>query len=380
MSEKTKSYEEYMHRIKAEKIPCYEPTFGLQEIDFLKTVIQSSWLSESKYTREFENRLAKICQRKYALAFCNATSALITGMKSFDIGAGDEVIVPSFTHPADPNSIAAAGALPVFADVDEKTLCLSLKTIEEAKTERTKAILFVSLYGNVGPIDELTSYAEDNNLILINDCAAALCGTYKGHSIASYGHFSVLSFFADKTITTGEGGMLLTNNEKLIAECNIYKHDGRRERGHDIIERKGFNFRITELQAAVGVAQLNRVEEFVERKKEILKTFQELLEGVPEVTVFKFASQGDISPHRILVLVPYAKPLIDHLSSLEIGVRTMFMPMHSQSCYGIKEEFPVTEKLYMQGICLPSAPTLTQENIAFICDAIKDYYIHGAPV
>lgn len=374
---KISSYESYMSRVGSEKIPCYEPSVGKEELGLLSDVIRRNWLSEGTYTRQFESRLAGLCGRKHALAFSNATAAMIVGMKSLGIGPGDEVIVPSFTHPADPNSIAATGAAPVFADVDEKTLCLSVDAIAAVKTKRTKAILYVALYGNSGDIAAVSDYAKKNGLFLVNDCAAALRSSYRGKQVASFGDFAVLSFFADKTITTGEGGMFLTDDAGLLAECNIYKHDGRRERGVDLIERKGFNFRITELQAAVGVAQLGRLSHFVKRKKEILAEYGRQLQGIPEVKVFTFSPGCDAVPHRVLIFVPDAAALISHLTPLGIGVRTTFMPMHSQPCYGVRKEFPVTEKLYSTGVCLPSAPALTSEKIAFVCSAIKDFYRKG---
>lgn len=376
-SDKTAFYEAYMSRVGAEKIPVYEPTLGGQEIEFLTDVIRRNWLSEGKYVREFESRLSQLSQRRHALAFCNATAAFISGMKSLGIGPGDEVIVPSFAHSADPNSIANTGATPVFADVDEQTLCLSVETIDAVRTSRTRAILHINAYGNAADLDSIASYAKQHGLAFINDCAPALYGTYRNRSIASYGDFAVLSFFADKTITTGEGGMLLTDNPDLVSEANIYKHDGRRERGYDLIERIGFNFRLTELQAAVGVAQLNRLEFFVARKLEILGAYQGLLSGIPEVTVFRFNPEGRIVPHRVIIMVPEAKPLIDRLNTGGIGVRTLFMPMHSMPVYNSAQRFPATERLYARGVCLPSAPTLTHANIEYICDTIRDYYQRG---
>ena len=373
-SNKSASYEAYIARVANEKIPCYEPSLGDEEIALLTEVIQRNWLSENKYTREFEMKLAKICDRKYALALSNATAALITGMKCLGIGPGDEVIVPSFSHPADPNSISQTGATPVFADVDEETLCLSVKTIDAVKTDKTKGILLVDLYGNAPELDEIEKYARQYKLYLINDCAAALGSIYRNRSIGAYGDFSVLSFFADKTITTGEGGMLLTDNIDLINEANIYKHDGRKERGVDLIEKKGYNFRITELQTAVGVAQLNKLDFFIRRKKAILHTYEKLLSGIPGVSVFEFNKKGDIVPHRVLLFVAEALPLIDHLTGLGIGVRTTFMPMHSQPTYDVKKEFPITEKLHATGVCLPSAPTLSNQQISFVCESIRNFF------
>ena len=371
---KSEAYADYMARISNESIPAYEPEIGNEELVLLEDVIKSNWLSEGKYVRKFEEKLRIICGRNYALAFNNCTAALITGMKSMGIGAGDDVIVQSMVHSADPNSIAATGANPVFAEVDEKTLCLSTEIIDKAKTDKTKAVLYVSLYGNTSDLDSVSEYCNQNGLILINDCAPALFGMYKNRPIASYGDFSTLSFFADKTITTGEGGMLLTDDMDLISECNIYKHDGRRERGVDVIERKGFNYRLTELQAAVGVAQLGKSERFIQRKKENQQLYQSLLKEVNQVKVFDFNPKGDIIPHRNIIFVPNASELIAYLVANGVGARTLFMPMHSQPCYDYEKDFPVTEKLFKTGVCLPSAPSLKDDDIGYICQLIKKYY------
>ena len=371
---KNQSYQEYMDRIKGESIPAYEPDLGDEELVLLTDVIKRNWLSEGKYVREFEDSLARICERNHALSFSNCTSALITGMISLGIGPGDDVAVPSLVHSADPNSISATGANPVFAEVDPQTLCLSVETIQAAITKKTKAVLYVSLYGNASNLDEIEKYCSQNDLIFINDCAPALFGTYKGRPIASYGDFSALSFFADKTITTGEGGMLLSNNIDLINECNIYKHDGRKERGVDVIERKVFNYRITELQAAIGVAQIGKSKGFIERKKANHKTIKSRLAGIDAVSVFEFNPDGDIVPHRNIIMVPNARKLIDYLVENGVGARTLFMPMHSQPCYNEKNEFKITEDLYKTGVCLPSAPSLKQDDIKYICTLIENYY------
>ncbi|OGH88677.1 MAG: hypothetical protein A3J93_01105 [Candidatus Magasanikbacteria bacterium RIFOXYC2_FULL_42_28] len=373
-SEVISSYEAYTARVGKEIIPCYEPAIGQEELALITDVINRNWLSESKYTRQFEAELASACQRKHAVCFNNATAALISGMKALGIKTGDEVIVPSFAHSADPNSIVATDAIPVFADIEAATLCLSVETIKAVKTAKTKAILLISAYGNVGAIEQIANYAQANNLFLINDCAPALFGHYQNKPIASYGDFSVLSFFADKTITTGEGGMMLSDNLELINEANMYKHDGRKERGVDIIDRRGYNFRITELQSAVGVAQLKKAPFFIKRKKEILQAYRNKLKGVEKVRVFEFNPGGDIVPHRVVIFVPAANPLIDYLSAAGIGARTMFMPMHSQPAYRDLHTFPVTEEIYKTGICLPSAPSLTAEQLEFVCQTINNFY------
>tara|TARA_Y100000590_G_scaffold470433_1_gene664859 strand:+ start:343 stop:1479 length:1137 start_codon:yes stop_codon:yes gene_type:complete len=370
--QKNISYEDYIDRISGESIPAYEPDIGDEELELIKDVIRSNWLSEGKYVREFEKQLSTVCQRKYALAFNNCTAALITGMKSLGIGPGDDVIVQSLAHSADPNAISATGARPLFSDVNKDTLCLDIDSIERVVTKSTKAVLHIALYGNTSDLDELTEYCKENDLFLINDCAPALFGCFRGRSIASYGDFSALSFFADKTITTGEGGMLLTDNHEIISESNIYKHDGRRERGIDLIERKGFNYRITELQAAIGVAQMKKSDHFITQKKKNNKLYRNLLLN-PKVKVFDFFDNEENIPHRNIIFVPSAPNLIKHLVSKGIGARTLFMPMHSQPVYDTGQIFDTTEELYSTGICLPSAPTLKDSEIEYVCKIINKF-------
>ncbi len=367
------SYDSYIKRITDENIPCYEPSVGKEELANLKEVIESNWLSEGKFVREFEEKLRILSNRNFSLAFNNCTAALITGMKSMGIGPGDEVIVQSLVHSADPNAIAATGAEPVFSEVNEKTLCLDIDSIKQAMTPNTKAVLHVALYGNTSDLDELECFCKENNLIFINDCAPALLGSFKNRSIASYGDFSALSFFADKTITTGEGGMLLTDMPDLLKEANIYKHDGRKERGVDLIERKGFNYRLTEMQAAIGVAQLEKINFFIKRKKENFDLYKSLLTN-DNVKMFNFNNLEENIPHRNIIFVPNAKELLEFLSAKGIGARSLFMPMHSQPIFNSDKLFPVTERLFKTGVCLPSAPSLKNQDIEYVCDNINSFY------
>jgi len=368
-----KPYNDYIKRIKNETIPCYEPSIGNDEIRVLKKVINSGWLSENKYTRIFEKKVAQYSQRKFSLAFNNATAAMITGMKALNLGKNHEVIVPTFTHSADVNAISAIGANPVFADVDKNTLCLSLETIKKVLTKNTKAILFVALYGNSGEIKKINNFCKRKKIFLICDCAAALGSMFEKRQLSSYGIFSVLSFFCDKTITTGEGGMLLTDNKRFMEECNIYKNDGRKERGVDLIERKGFNFRITEMQSAIGTVQLKKLNKFILRKKNIYKIYSKNLNNITQAKIFRF-DISKIVPHRVIIFAEKAKLLLKFLVKSGIGVRTTFMPMHTQPCYKFKGNFPVSQQLYNTGICLPSAPSLKKKDINFITNKIKEFY------
>ncbi len=369
------NYSKYISRINKEKIPCYEPSVGSNEIKNLKEVINSGWLSEKKFTRKFENFISKYCNRKHSLAFSNATSAMIVGMKALGIKNGDEVIVPSFSHSADANSISATGAKPIFAEVSMKSMCLTLDQIKKKISKRTKAILYVAVYGNADEIDLIENYCKKKKLFLIVDAAAALGSKFKKKHISKYGIFSVHSFFSDKTITTGEGGMLLTDSNKLLKICNYYKHDGRKERGEDTIKISGYNFRFTELQAAVGLAQTKKLNSFISRKKEIYKKYEKKLEKVKQIKVFNYSKFCDPVPHRIVILTKTKSSLLrKFLNKAGIGVRSLFMPMHRQPIYNIKRKFKNSEILYSTGVCLPSAPSLKDKEINYVCNKIKKFF------
>ena len=375
MNIKIKSYNQYMQRIKKEKIPCYEPSVGSLEIKYLTKVIKSGWLSEKTFTRKFENFIAKFSGRKFSLSFTNATSALIVGMKALGIKKGDEVIVPSFTHSADPNSISATGATSVFAEVSLQTMCLNLDSIKKVKTKKTKAILYVAVYGNCDELDKIEKYAKKNKIFLIIDAAAALGSIYKKKHISSYGIFSVHSFFADKTITTGEGGMLLTDSNKILSICNLYKHDGRRERGVDKIEKAGLNCRFTELQAAVGLAQTKKLNFYIKKKKKIYELYANEIKKFKSLKIFNYHPLCNPVPHRIIVFEKNnSKNLLKYLNNNGIGVRTLFSPMHKQPAYNIKKSFSISDKLFKTGICLPSSPRVTKRQILYICKKIKKFY------
>ena len=375
IDEAKQAYQSYVNRISRERIPQYESSFSGKEKEYLTEVIDGNWVSEGKYVREFESQLARIAGKDYAVAFCNATAALITGMKGLGIGQGDDVIVPSLSHSADPNSIVQVGANPIFADINRRTLCLSVDNISSALTDKTKAVLYVNAYGNTDEIDKVEEFLNLRNIYLINDSAPALNCQFEGRPISSFGAFSILSFYADKTISTGEGGALLTDDQVLVKESNMYKHDGRKERGYDIIDRIGFNFRMTEMQAAVGVAQIERLQEICQQKLAVYHQYQKGFNEFRHADLLEYHKQCQIVPHRVVIFVENGERLVEYLVSKGIGARRLFMPMHSQSVYGLSDEkFPNTILAYKEGVCLPSAPTLTTKQISHVISTVRSYY------
>lgn len=377
IDKKNIDYDNYIKRISNESIPAYEPIFESNEIELLEDVIDGGWVSEGKYCRMFEDYFKDKFNIKYSLVMQSATAALICGMRSLGIGSGDDVIVPSLGHSADANAVFNVGANAIFADVNSNSLCLSVETIKKALTPKTKAVIFICAYGNYGELPQVTEFCKKNNLYLINDSAPALVSKVDNNYCATYGDFSVLSFFADKTITTGEGGMLLTNNLEILKKVNILKHDGRPERGHDVIEDTGYNFRFTELQAALGVAQLNKLKKFSDKKLKNYLYLKNKLSLIDNISLFEF--DFGVVPHRYIIFCNSAQKVIKALAKKGVGARSVFMPLHSQLVYRQKygcsindNHYEVTNDLYQRGICLPSAPSLSQSDIDYICHSLSE--------
>jgi dTDP-4-amino-4,6-dideoxygalactose transaminase len=327
-----KSYNNYIKRIKNETLPCYEPSIGNEEIAVLKKVINSGWLSENKYTRIFEKKIAKYSQRKFSLAFNNATAAMITGMKALNLGKNNEVIVPTFTHSADVNAISAIGANPVFADVDKNTLCLSLATIKKVLTKKTKAILFVALYGNSGEIKKINNFCKKKKIFLICDCAAALGSMFEKRQLSSYGIFSVLSFFCDKTITTGEGGMCVFKKKRHFAQAKAWHDHGHENnpkfpRWEDTRKSSGFNFRITELQSAVGLAQLEKFNDIYKHHEKNKKKLFKVLKNFKNIKFRKIFKDTKPASEAIVFFVKNKKiASLFRLELLKVGISTKILP------------------------------------------------------
>ena len=374
MNDALERYNEYMKQVESEKIPQYEPFIDDLEKNYVNDVLERNWFSEGKYTRIFEEKLSNFCGAKYSIALANGTGALILGLKALGIGKDDEILVSSFTHPADVNCIKAVGAEPKFCDIDPLTYTISAESIKKNISNNTKAILVVHLFGFAAEMDSIIEVSKHNNIFIIEDCAQALGTYYKGKHVGTFGDFGMLSFFADKTITTGEGGMLITNHQELVEEVNIYKNDGRRERGIDVIERAGYNFRITELQTAIGVAQFEKLPNFIENKINNNNLYKDLLSENGKVFFPESEESTARVPHRVIIEVADPEGLKEFLAEKGVGCRRFYIPMHRQPCIGSKGDFPHSEKAYSNGLCLPSFPMLKKSQIEYVCDNINNFY------
>lgn len=264
------------------KIPIYKPSITGNEKKYVNECLDSTWISsKGKFVNEFEARFCEYTNVKYATTVSNGTVALHLALLALGIGSGDEVIVPTLTYIASVNAIAYTGAIPVFADSREDTWQVDPEDVRRKITSKTRAIMAVHLYGHPCDMDKIMTIAKEHGLFVIEDCAEAFGTLYKGKHVGSFSDISTYSFFGNKTITTGEGGIVVTNDETLFDRAVHFKGQGlakHREYWHDVI---GYNYRMTNICAAIGLAQLEQAKEFIEKKRQIATWYKDNLKNLP---------------------------------------------------------------------------------------------------
>jgi perosamine synthetase len=353
------------------KIPQYEPCLDETEIAKLTECIRDNWITGGKKVKEFEHRIADLCRVKHAVACCNGTMGLFMGLKALDIGQGDEVIVPDFTFIASANAVVLAGAKPVFVDINYHTCQINPNRIENAITVNTKAIMPVHLYGQAANMSEIVKIAREYKISIIEDAAQGIGVTWCGQPVGGIGDVGMMSFYGDKSITSGEGGMVLTNNKEIYEKCLKLENQGNLSKGNYIAETIGYNFRMTDLQAAVGLAQLDKLGEIINRKR-ANELYYRLLLG-KSVDFMLLDSQCFNVPFRVIIFTDNPEKMQIYLAQNEIETRRVFYPLHLQPCYNTGGNYPNSVKAYETGLALPSSVKLTKENIEFTCDKIKEY-------
>ncbi|MBU0765919.1 MAG: DegT/DnrJ/EryC1/StrS family aminotransferase [Bacteroidetes bacterium] len=341
-------------------------------------MIDKRWLTEGPFSREFLKLLQDFTGAKYAVLANNGTLALYLALKALDIKSGDEVIVPDFTFNASGSSVAFAGGRPVFVDVDRNNLNIDATKIEEAITEKTKAIMPVHVYGQSADMDPIVEIARKHNIRVIEDAAQGYGVFYKGWHTGTIGDVGTISFFADKTITTGEGAVVLTNNEEIYKNLRAIRNQGRESSGTFIHPELGMNFRMTDLQCAVGVAQIKKFKEIEVIKLKNYYLYKKLLAGMNELEFVEETTYSNYMPFRTAVKVMNLKGLCNYLKENGIQTRGFFYPLHRQPCFSYlgysKEAFPVSNMLNDTGLCLPVHCFLTEEDIKYVCKIIKKFY------
>jgi len=359
-------------------IPQIEPWIDSNELRHLSRVIDSTFVVEHKMTEEFEEKVKEHTSAKHAMAVANGTLALYTCLKALEIGQGDEVIVPNLTFIATSNAVIMAGATPVFCDIERETLCIDPDKIKNSITDKTKAITPVHLYGQSADMDKIMKIAKDHSLKVIEDAAQGVGVFYKGKHVGTIGDCGILSYYGNKTITCGEGGIILTNDDEIVKKCFRLKNHGRDRRGIFKHEHIGFNFSITDMQSAIGVSQMEKLPIILHKKKEIFENYVKGLSGVGDIKFQKF--EDNVKPVHWFTSIFTNKndELSKFLLEQNIQTRGFFYPLHLQPCYNKNGEkyvdFPVSEEVYNLGLSLPSSYGLSSDNQKYIISTIKKFF------
>lgn len=368
-------------------IPVCEPFLNGNELKYVTDAVSSGWISSSgKYVQAFEEAFAKYCGADYGVAVCNGTVALHLGLVALGIKKGDEVLIPSFTMAASAFAVCYTGAIPVFVDAENETWNIDTSKIEEKITARTKAIMPVSIFGHPCEMDDIKNIAKKNNLRIIEDAAESHGAEYKGVKVGNLVELTAFSFFANKNITTGEGGMLVTNDKHIYEQAQYYKnmcfpYNGPRNYTHNDI---GFNYRLSNLHSAIGLAQVEKAEEYVAcrvRNGQLYKKYLAPIKGIKTQLTRSYVRHAQWMNGIVVDPIEYGRSkveLMNHLKENNIETRLFFVGMHKQpglldyGCSG-NGKYPVTDWLSENGFYLPSASTLTEETIAKICKIIADF-------
>lgn len=373
--------------MKKEFIPVCSAYLAGNEKKYVNDCINTGWISSAgKYVTEFENAFAKYCGCKYAVSVTSGTTALHLALTAVGIKKGDEVIIPSFTMIACAFAVCYTGAKPVFVDVDEKTWTIDTSKIEEKITKITKAIMPVHIFGNPCDMKEIIRIAKKYKLHIIEDCAQAHGAKYNGKIVGSFSSVSAFSFFANKNLTTGEGGMVLTNNKKYYDKCRYLKNMSysltkQKTYEHDEI---GFNYRMTNLQGAIGLAQVEMADKYRTLRIKNHKLYKKFLSSVQGIS-FQEDEKNSLNVNWMNTIVidekKYGKTkeqLIKFLKENNVDTRLLFVGMNKQKClkkYGcnMRGNYKNTERLTKYGLYLPSSSNLKNTQIEYICNLIKDF-------
>jgi perosamine synthetase len=339
--------------------------------------LDSTWISSSgKYVERFESSFADFCQARHAISCCNGTVALHLALVALGVGPGDEVIVPTLTFIASANAVAYCGATPVFVDVEPDSWTIDASRIQEKITARTRGIIVVHLYGHPCDLDPILSLAQRHNLFVIEDAAEAHGAEYKGKKVGALADIGIFSFYGNKVMTTGEGGMLTTNDSAIASKSRLLRSQGmdpERRYWHEVI---GFNYRMTNVAAAIGLAQLEKIDWHLSRRRDVAHYYRELLADFPGISwqsdkdwakpiywMFNIVLEDDHDRDAIM----------SELKQLGVETRNVFYPMHLLPPYrrdNDNSEYPVAEHISSRGLSLPTWAGLSREDVQYVVDCL----------
>jgi len=363
-------------------IPVNTPLLGGNELKYLTECIETGWISsEGPFIKKFEEQMASYVGRKHGIAVSNGSAALDVAIKALNFNKGDEVIMPTFTIISPAQSLVNVGAIPVLVDSDATTWNMDVSQIEAKITSKTKAILIVHIYGLPVDMQPVLELCKKYNLLLIEDAAEMHGQTYNGQQCGSFGDISIFSFYPNKHITSGEGGMIMCNNDALAERCRklrnlAFEPNGRRFIHHEL----GWNYRMTNMQAAIGLAQLEKLEEHIQKKRRIGKLYNEGLKGLEGFQLPLPQTNYAENIYWVYAMVAeteqIANKTVQKLNEAKIGTRPFFWCMHEQPVFqkmGLfkNEHYPVAEKIARNGFYIPSGLGLSEGEIQAVIEELK---------
>ncbi len=358
-------------------LPQVEPVIGEAEQKAVAEYLASGgWLTEYTRTTEFERRLADFLGVRHAVVVPNGTVSLTLALMALGVGPGDEVLVPDFTMIASANAVLLAGATPRFVDVEASTLCADLS--RAVVTPQTRALMYVPLNGRSGDMDVVCQWCKAAGIALVEDAAQALGSRWRGRPFGTFGDIASFSFSPHKIVTTGQGGAAVTNRDDLSQRLRWLKDFGRRKSGVDEHIALGFNFKFTDLQAVIGIEQMNRIGASITRKKDIYAAYRSGLDGVRGIGMVATALE-DVAPWFMDVLCDGGRDaLMAHLQRQSFGTRPFYPAVHSQAPYRqTSDAFPVSDDVAKRGCWLPSGLGLEPKDVDNVCRAIREYFTAG---
>lgn len=360
-------------------IPVAEPLLAGNELNYVTDCIQSGWISSlGEYVRQFESQFAAYCGTKYGVATANGTVAIHLLAATLNLGPGDEVIMPSLTYVATANGIRYTGATPVFVDSEYETWNIDPDKVAEAITPHTKAIFAVHLYGHPAELDTLRAIAHEYGLWLLEDAAEAHGATYKGQRVGGLSDAAIFSFYGNKIITTGEGGLIVTNNQAWAERAFFLENQGRYNSDPYWHPEIAYNYRMTNIQAAIGLAQFERIEQLLAIRRRNAAHYNQRLAEIPGLRLPPATSWAENVYWMYSVLVNdefglARDDLRRRLREKGIDSRPFFYPVHTLPMYNTGQTLPVAEDLGRRGLNLPSGATLTVAEIDYICDTLANF-------
>lgn len=358
-------------------IPISQPSITQKEIDYVTDAVTSTWISSlGKYIDRFEAEFASFCGSRYAICVSNGTVAIQLALTAHGIGKGDEVIMPNLSFIATANATLHCGAKPVFAEIDPFNLCIDPTKIEALITPKTKAIMPVHLYGHPADMKAITELANKHGLWVIEDAAEAHGATVNGKRVGSWGHCGTFSFYGNKNLTTGEGGMITTDDEEFFNKCKYLRDHAMSKEKRYWHTAPGFNFRMTNIQAAIGCAQLERVDEIMEKRQLIFQWYKKHLGNIKGITLNK-TNDWATNAYWLICLEKAdwnhesrEKSMLE-LKKRGVDSRPYFYPMSQMPYINEKVNTPEANKVSEKGINLPTYFDLQEEQVIFICSVIK---------